>query len=65
MVLRNIKKISSMNLFQTKIVQIKVSGMVSQWQPIKNLTCGGADLVLKTVLTGIDKLAFQIDISRN
>ena len=42
---RKIRKMSSMNLFQKGIGQMKVSRMVSSWQPMKKLACGGAALV--------------------
>ena len=42
---RKIRKISSMNLFQNGMAQIKASRMVSSWQPMKRLAYGGAALV--------------------
>ena len=38
---RKIRKMSSMNLFQKGIAQMKVSGMVSSWWPLKKLACVG------------------------
>ena len=46
---RKIRKMSSINLFQKGIAQMKVSGMVSSWRPMKKLACGGAALVPMTV----------------
>ena len=39
-----IRKMSSMNLFQKGIAQMKASWMVSSWRPMKRLAYGGADL---------------------
>ena len=49
MVPRKITKMSSMNLFQKGIAQMKVSQMVSMGRPIKRLACGGAALVSMAV----------------
>ena len=42
---RKIRKMSSMNLFQKGIAQMKASRMVSSWQPMKRLVYGGAALL--------------------
>ena len=42
---RKIRKMSSMNLFQKGIAQMKVLQMISFWQPMKKLVYGGAALV--------------------
>ena len=48
---RKIRKISSMNLFQNGMAQIKASRMVSSWRPMKRLAYGGAALVPMAVPT--------------
>ena len=52
---REIKKISSMNLFQKGIAQIKVSRNVSSWRHMKRLAYGGAALVPMAVPTSSRK----------
>ena len=48
---RKIRKMSSMNLFQKGIAQMKVSRMVSSSRPMKRLAYGGAALVPMAVAT--------------
>ena len=42
---REIRNMSSINLFQKRIAQIKALQMVFSWQPMKRLGYGGAALV--------------------
>ena len=46
---RKIRKVSSTNIFQKGIIQIKASRMVSSSRPMKRLAYGGAVLVPMTV----------------
>ena len=48
---KKIRKISSMNLFQKGIAQMKALRMVSSWRPMKRLAYGRADLVPMAVPT--------------
>ena len=48
---RKISKMSSINLFQKGIAQIRASWMVSSWQSMKRLPYGGAALVPMAVPT--------------
>ena len=52
---RKIMKMSSMNLFQKGIAQMKASRMVSSWQSMKKLAYGGAALVPMAVPTSWTK----------
>ena len=55
MVPRKTRKMSSMNLFQKGIAQMKVSRIVSSWRPMKRLAHGGTALVPMAVPTSWTK----------
>ena len=48
---RKIRQMSSMNLFQKGIAQMKVLWMVCSWRPMERLAYGGAALVPMAVPT--------------